>query len=68
MTHFRSTLNKNTESYSANRRDMLGLIDTLAEIRERAVQLSEKRRPRFEQRGQLTPRERLQRLLDPGMP
>ncbi len=30
--------------------------------------ISEQRRPRFEERGQLTPRERLARLLDPGMP
>lgn len=68
MPQFRSALNKNAESYSTNRRDMLSLIDTLDEIRARAEQLSEKRRPRFEQRGQLTPRERLQNLLDSDLP
>lgn len=47
---------------------MLGLIETLQGLRARAELLSEKRRPRFEERGQLTPRERLRRLLDPGMP
>ncbi|MEM9058320.1 MAG: carboxyl transferase domain-containing protein, partial [Pseudomonadota bacterium] len=42
--------------------------DRLRGLEERAVTASEKRRPRFEQRGQLTPRERLACLLDPGMP
>jgi len=47
---------------------MLGLVASLREYESRREALSEKRRPRFEQRGQLTPRERLKRLLDPGMP
>ena len=47
---------------------MLALVARLREIENRAVVASEKRRPRFEERGQLTPRERLAQLLDPGMP
>jgi geranyl-CoA carboxylase beta subunit len=47
---------------------MLQLLETWSELRARAEALSEKRRPRFVERGQLLPRERLQRLLDPGMP
>ncbi|MEZ7953362.1 MAG: carboxyl transferase domain-containing protein, partial [Halioglobus sp.] len=43
-------------------------ISRLQELNARGAMISEKRRPRFEARGQLTPRERLARLLDPGMP
>jgi geranyl-CoA carboxylase beta subunit len=37
-------------------------------ILDRAAALSDKARDRFERRGQLLPRERLNRLLDPGSP
>jgi geranyl-CoA carboxylase beta subunit len=47
---------------------MLALVEQMRGYEARAETLSEKRRPRFEERGQLTPRERLKRLLDPGMP
>jgi len=68
MTRFESRLDIASPGFASNREDMLHLIDTLTEVRNRAEALSEKRRPRFAERGQLTPRERLQRLLDPGMP
>ena len=44
------------------------LVDQLRDIESRAAALSAKRNPVFEKRGQLPPRERLARLLDPGMP
>lgn len=47
---------------------MLALIDKLAELNSRGRKISEQRRARFEKRGQILPRERLARLLDPGMP
>ena len=68
MPVFNSKLNINSEGYAKNRREMLALIDTLQELNGRGAILSEKRKPRFEGRGQLTPRERLARLLDPGLP
>jgi geranyl-CoA carboxylase beta subunit len=68
MPVYASQLNTSSENYSNNRQDMLKLLDHLDTIKLRASQESEKRRPRFDERGQLTPRERLQRLLDPGMP
>ena len=40
----------------------------MVEIQSRAERLSEERRPRFIERGQLTPRERISALIDPGMP
>lgn len=68
MTAYTSKLNKTGADFQTNRREMLELIEALDGIKQRAADLSEQRRPRFNERGQLTPRERLQRLLDPGMP
>ncbi len=68
MNNFRSRINSSSEEFAANRQAMLALVDKLRSIEARAESLSEKRRPRFEERGQLTPRERVARLLDPGMP
>lgn len=47
---------------------MLALTDKLSELNARAPALSASKKPRFEKRGQLLPRERLARLLDPGLP
>jgi geranyl-CoA carboxylase beta subunit len=47
---------------------MLALVDTLRALEQRAVAASNRRAATFEARGQLPPRERLARLLDPGMP
>ncbi len=68
MSVFASKLSTNTDTYAANRQEMLSLMDDYHDIKDRARTLSEKRRARFEERGQLTPRERRTRLLDPGMP
>lgn len=65
---FISRLVTSGEDYQRNREDMLALIDDLRALEARSERQSEKRRPRFEQRGQSTPRERLAGLLDPGMP
>lgn len=65
---FVSQIQSGSEQFLKNREDMLALIERLRSLEARAVTLSEKRRARFEQRGQIIPRERLARLLDPGMP
>ncbi|ARN75564.1 acyl-CoA carboxylase subunit beta [Oceanicoccus sagamiensis] len=68
MSAFVSSLTTDSESFAENRQEMLSLIDDYHDIKQRAVELSAKRKPRFDERGQLLPRERLLRLLDPGMP
>ena len=68
MGVFASKLHTNTDRFAANRQEMLALMDQYHDIKSRAEALSERRRPRFDERGQLTPRERLLRLLDSGMP
>ncbi len=68
MAVFRSQIVTGSDTFKKNRADMLSLIDRMNQLNARAGEISEKRRDRFEKRGQLTPRERLARLLDPGMP
>jgi geranyl-CoA carboxylase beta subunit len=68
MTAFVSKIVPTSETFATNRSEMLALVDDLHALKDRAKALSERRRARFEERGQLTPRERLIRLLDPGMP
>ncbi len=67
-TKYHSQVNPASESFAKNREDMLALVDKLHGLTARGALISEKSRPRFEKRGQLLPRERLARLLDPGAP
>ncbi len=68
MPVFETRLDIRSKKFEKNRNDNLELIERLRELEQRAETISDKRRPVFEKRGQLTPRERLQHLLDPGMP
>ena len=68
MAVFASKINTNSETFLRQRAEMLALVDKLNMLNARGREISEKRKPRFDERGQLTPRERLARLLDPGMP
>jgi len=68
MTIFKSKINAQSDGYKQNYTDMSALVEKLQELNERAPILSAKRKDRFASRGQLLPRERLARLLDPGMP
>ena len=65
---FESGIDTASPEYAANRAGMLALVERLRALGARAEAASERRRARFEERGQLTPRERLARLLDPGLP
>jgi len=68
MTVFNSKVNTNSDAFKKNRTDMLALVDKLQELNGRGAAISAKRKARFAARNQLLPRERLARLLDPGMP
>ncbi|PHS22326.1 MAG: acetyl-CoA carboxylase carboxyltransferase subunit [Robiginitomaculum sp.] len=68
MTVFCSTIDTQSEAFKQNHADMTALVDKLSELNARAPARSAKRKDRFAARGQLLPRERLARLLDPGMP
>ena len=68
MTVFQSKVNTQSDTYKQNYEGMSALVDKLNELNSRAPAASAKRKERFEKRGQLLPRDRLARLLDPGMP
>ncbi|MCM2563553.1 acyl-CoA carboxylase subunit beta [Lutimaribacter sp. EGI FJ00015] len=61
-------LGPDSPGFDDNRARMLQGIEHLRALERRAAEKSEQRRARFHERGQITPRERLARLLDPGMP
>jgi len=65
---FASAVNPADADFARNRDDHLRLIGRMNALLERSRALSEAARPRFEKRGQLLPRERLARLLDPASP
>ena len=65
---FQSRIQTSGQTFETNKSDMLKKVAELRSFEARAEAASEKRRERFEERGQLTPRERLSALLDPGLP
>ena len=68
MTSLVSQIQVGSATFMANRESMLDFVTRLRELETRAVTLSNKRMATFEKRGQIPPHERVQRLLDPGMP
>ena len=56
------------ESFRRNREENLRLLDQVRTLEAAVRRQGESARERFERRGQLLPRERVGRLLDPGAP
>mgnify|MGYP000163850283 FL=1 len=65
---FESKLNTHTDSFRINTEENKSLLGKMEILLDRAAQKSEQRRTVFEERNQLSPRERLGALLDPGFP
>ncbi|HWH82633.1 MAG TPA: acyl-CoA carboxylase subunit beta, partial [Burkholderiaceae bacterium] len=61
-------LDTGSAAYAANRAHSLALIDAWRSIEARTRAASARAKPLFDKRGQLLPRERVARLLDPGVP
>lgn len=68
MNEFQTRIDRSDDAFAAHRAEMLALVDKMRTLEVRAAAKSEARRPVFDKRGQLSPRERLAALLDPGMP
>jgi geranyl-CoA carboxylase beta subunit len=68
MAQIETNISTSSDSFSANRKGMLALIERVRMYQQRTVEKSAASRERFEKRGQLLPRERLSLLLDPGTP
>lgn len=65
---FESTLRPGHPSFESRKQAMLGTIERLRALEARTVQKSSSAKALFDKRGQLLPRKRLARLLDPGAP
>ncbi|SVE51963.1 uncharacterized protein METZ01_LOCUS504817, partial [marine metagenome] len=63
VTAFTSKNSPTSPNYAKNRSDMLEMVAQLRQLEKRTVNLSNKRRPIFEERGQIPPHDRLARLL-----
>ncbi len=68
MTPIDSRIDAHHPAYDEQRRGMLSLVERLHELERRTRDTSARAKPLFEKRGQLLPRERIARLLDPATP
>jgi geranyl-CoA carboxylase beta subunit len=63
---WRSAVDTGSDAYRQNRADMLALVEGFRALEQRVRDTSNARRPVFEKRGQLSPRDRLAQVLDRG--
>ena len=63
-----SDVNPQSAAFKAHREEMLALLEGVRTREAQVVTLSEKKRTKFEKRGQLLPKDRLALLLDRGRP
>jgi len=63
---WRSQIDTGSEAYRQNRAEMLALVEGFRALEQRVRDTSNARRPVFEKRGQLSPRDRLAYVLDRG--
>ncbi|MGB1249682.1 MAG: acyl-CoA carboxylase subunit beta [Candidatus Promineifilaceae bacterium] len=68
MPRFNSQILTNSDAFKTNRAEMLALVEKMCGLEKRTAAASNRARPRFTKRGQIMPRERVARLLDPGAP
>ena len=68
MSIIENTISSGSAAHRGNRDGMLGLIDRMRALEERARAASAAAKDRFHKRGQLLPRERVALVLDPGAP
>jgi len=68
MARLESRIDTGSALFSERRDGMLALVEQLRALEARAAAASARAKPLFDKRGQLLPRERVARLLDPGAP
>ena len=68
MHALRSKVNAKSSAFAANAQRMHSLLNEVTRLQDIVIAESESKRAKFEQRGQLLPRERVARLLDRGSP
>ncbi len=68
MPILESTIDPHSESFCQHREQQLAALAEIRALERAVVQNSASKAAKFAKRGQLLPRERLMRLLDPGAP
>ena len=68
MPVIQSQLDPHSEQFARNRAAMLVGIEQVRELEQNLLNKAAEAKPKFDKRGQLLPRERLNLLLDPGAP
>ena len=68
MQAFSTSIDPFSVAYVEQRAAMQALVDEVIALQQRTMLASQRSNDRFAKRGQLLPRDRLSRLLDPGQP
>ncbi|MFZ4758423.1 MAG: acyl-CoA carboxylase subunit beta [Burkholderiaceae bacterium] len=68
MPVLESRIDPSSPAFAERRAGMLALVERLRALEARSAAASAKSKPLFDRRGQLLPRERIARLLDPAAP
>ncbi len=68
MAQIQSQLDPHSEAFARNRAAMIAAIEHVQQLEQNLLNKAAEAKPKFDKRGQLLPRERLNLLLDPGAP
>ena len=68
MPVFETKIDPKSEAYAANRAAHLKLIEDFRALERKIVETSNRAKKKFEERGQIVPRDRLSLILDRGAP
>ena len=68
MPVIESTLDANSAEFAQNREAMLAAVTSFRDVEQLVLNKANEAKAKFDKRGQLLPRERLNLLLDPGAP
>ncbi len=68
MPQIQSQLDPHSEAFTRNRAAMLVAIEQVQQLEQNLLNKAAEAKEKFDKRGQLLPRERLNLLLDPGAP
>ncbi|QXI16258.1 acyl-CoA carboxylase subunit beta [Pseudomonas hamedanensis] len=68
MAHLQSQLDPHSDTFARNRAAMLAAIEQVQQLERNLLGKAAEAKAKFDKRGQLLPRERLNLLLDPGAP
>lgn len=68
MAQIQSQLDPHSEAFARNRAAMLTAVEQVQQLEQNLLNKAAEAKAKFDKRGQLLPRERLNLLLDPGAP